>query len=149
MNDRSRVLVALAPEELAGLRQALISAALPHDDLAEPGRRFYRLGAAGGPLGWAGLEVHGREALLRSVVALHRGQGTGRELVARIGDEARRLGVERLWLLTTTAAAFFARLGFEERPRDAAPDAIRATREFRDICPASATCMVSALRDRA
>ena len=145
----TRALVALTPEDIAELRQALADAVLPNDDLHEPGRRFYRLDDAGRTLGWAGLEVEGGEALLRSVVVPGRGRGTGSELVAMIGGEARRLGVERLWLLTTTAAPFFAKLGFEEVTRDAAPASIRATREFRDICPAAATCMVRRLGDDA
>jgi amino-acid N-acetyltransferase len=144
-------LVALAPAQLVELRYILKGAGLPFDDIGEPGRRFYRLDDAVGPLGWGGLEVHGSDALLRSVVMLdhHRGKGTGRALVGWLIDEATRLGVERLWLLTTTAAPFFAKLGFDPANRDAAPDAIRATREFRDICPASATCMVRRLRDDA
>ena len=145
----ARALVALAPADLGELRRALADAALPHDDLHEPGRRFYRLDDAGRTLGWAGLEIEGVEALLRSVVVLGRGQGTGRDLVALVCGEARRLGVERLWLLTTTAAPFFAKVGFTEAARDAAPAPIRATREFRDICPASATCMVRRVRDAA
>lgn len=140
-------LIELRPGQLAELEAALESAELPYEDLAEPGRRFYRLDEGERTLGWGGLELHGPDALLRSVVVRDRGRGTGRALVARIGDEARRLGVERLWLLTTTAAPFFAKLGFDEAARDAAPAAIRATREFRDICPASATCMVRRLHD--
>ena len=145
----ARALVALAADDLADLRRALADAALPHDDLDEPGRRFYCLDDVGRTLGWAGLEIQGSEALLRSLVVPAGGRGTGSDLVTRISAEARRLGVDRLWLLTTTAAPFFAKLGFEQATRDAAPDAIRATREFRDICPASATCMVRRLCDDA
>jgi amino-acid N-acetyltransferase len=140
-------LVELAPGQFVELKYALKGADLPYDDIVEPGHRFYRLDDAVGPLGWGGLEVHGRDALLRSVVMLdhHRGKGGGRALVARLAAEAMRIGVERLWLLTTTAAPFFAKIGFEEAARDAPPEPIRATREFGDICPASATCMVRRL----
>lgn len=144
-----RRLLELAPSELPALAAALAAAGLPDGDLAEPGRRFYRLDDGGRTLGWAGLEIDGSEALLRSVVVPDRGRGTGRDLVARVVDAARADGIERLWLLTTTAAPFFAKLGFAEAARDAAPAAIRATREFRDICPASACLMVRRLRDDA
>ena len=144
-------LAALPPEELADLAEVLKSADLPHDDVAAPGRHFYRLGDSDGLLGFGGLELYGREALLRSVVMLdhRRGKGAGGMLVAGLTAEAMRFGVDRLWLLTTTAEAFFARLGFEAAARDAAPAPIRATREFRDICPASAACMMRRLHDRA
>ena len=37
--------------------------------------------------------------------------------------------------------AFFAKHGYSHAPRDSAPDAIRATREFSGICPASSAFM--------
>jgi len=133
----------IGPGELDALRAALIDAALPVDDLAEAGRLYFRLDDGAASAAWAGLELHGYDALVRSVVieVQTRGTGRGTKLVRELIHEARRLGISRLWLLTTTAAPFFARLGFEEVHRDVVPDAIRATREFRDICPASATCM--------
>jgi amino-acid N-acetyltransferase len=146
-----RSLVDLAADELDALARLLADAGLPHEDIGEPGRRFYRLDEAGRTVGWGGLELTGADALLRSLVvpAARRGGGIGRDLVARIAAAAHGQGVERLWLLTTTAAPFFAKIGFEETARDAAPAPIRATREFRDICPASATCMVRRIRDGA
>ena len=48
-------------------------------------------------------------------------------------------------LLTTTAASFFAKRGYRPLARDEAPAAVRATAEFRSICPASATCMGKSL----
>jgi len=125
------------------LRAALIAAELPVDDIEEPGRLFFRLDDGAASAAWAGLELRGSDALVRSVVigAQERGTGRGTRLVRELIDEASRLGISRLWLLTTGAAPFFARLGFGEVSRDVVPDAIRATREFRDICPSSATCM--------
>lgn len=142
-------LTELGPDCLADLAGVLDHAGLPSADLTEPGRRFYRLDDEDAPIGWAGLEPFGPDALLRSVVmaADRRGSGVGHRLVAEVAAVARGLGVERLWLLTTTAAGFFARLGFEPVDRAAAPDAIRGSREFRDICSASATCMTRAVTD--
>ncbi len=136
-------LVALRPGRLDELVAALRDAALPYEDVGDCGGRFYRLDGPNGLVGWGGLERYGSHALLRSVVIppARRGTGGGRTLVTRLCDEAARLGVMRLWLLTTTAAGFFATLGFREVERGEAPAAIRSTREFRDICPASATCM--------
>ena len=130
-------------EEMDALRAALVEADLPVDDISEPGRLFFRLDGNAASVAWAGLELHSSDALIRSVVigAQERGTGRGTQLVRELIDEARRLGISRLWLLTTSAASFFARFGFEEVSRDVVPEVIRATRGFRDICPASATCM--------
>ncbi|WP_228434553.1 hypothetical protein [Natrarchaeobaculum aegyptiacum] len=49
--------------------------------------------------------------------------------------------VDALYLLTTTAVDFFAARGYDEIDRADAPDAIRNTTEFADLCPSSATCM--------
>jgi amino-acid N-acetyltransferase len=54
--------------------------------------------------------------------------------------------VETLYLLTTTAAAFFARHGYETVERDTVPARIRGTTEFDDLCPDSAVCMRKRLR---
>jgi amino-acid N-acetyltransferase len=137
-------LIELPEFHLLEVRQLLKSAGLPFDDVREPGRRFYRLELAGAPVGWAGLEPYGPDALLRSVVVLDqmRGRQHGRLLVSAIAAQARTLGAERLWLLTTTAVSFFAKLGFDTVRRDAAPPALQDSREFASLCPASAICMM-------
>ena len=53
----------------------------------------------------------------------------------------RSAGVGDLYLLTTTAASFFTRLGFQPADRATAPAAIRASREFAEACPATAAFM--------
>jgi N-acetylglutamate synthase-like GNAT family acetyltransferase len=79
------------------------------------------------------------------VDAARRSEGVGASLVALLADEARELGAERLWLLTTTASGFFERLGWVIVPRDAAPPAIRASDQFTSLCPSSATLMTREL----
>jgi N-acetylglutamate synthase-like GNAT family acetyltransferase len=56
-------------------------------------------------------------------------------------EQAKASGIRELYLLTTTAETFFAKRGFLRAPRDSAPPAIRATREFSGICPASSAFM--------
>jgi amino-acid N-acetyltransferase len=94
-----------------------------------------------------GLELHGDVALLRSLVVepAHRGSGDGVALVAAAEEHARHHGVRQIYLLTTTAAPFFARLGWRDADRDGAPDAIRRTREFSGLCPSTASFMVKAV----
>jgi amino-acid N-acetyltransferase len=140
-------LIALPAPAFAEVKEQLEQAGLPFDDVDEPGRFFYRVEIDGAPVGWGGLEPYGAEALLRSVVVPkpHQGRAHGRLLVSALADQARRAGVERLWLLTTTAPDFFAKLGFRKTDREAAPEKIRSSAEFASLCPASATCMMLTL----
>jgi amino-acid N-acetyltransferase len=126
----------------------LDAAGLPKDDLTEAHlEHFFAAGPPAAPVGLVGVEVCGAEALLRSlVVALEcRNQGLGADLVAHAERHARELGVQRMFLLTTTAPVFFAGLGYSMVDRQSAPASIRATREFADICPASSSFMMKAL----
>ncbi len=94
-------------------------------------------------VGTVALEPCGRSALLRSLAVApgDRGHSLGRTLVARILSHARLLGIERLYLLTTDAEAYFVPLGFKRTNRSEAPAEIQATSQFRSICPKSAVCM--------
>jgi amino-acid N-acetyltransferase len=91
--------------------------------------------------GAGGLELYGEVALLRSLVVEPRGTGLGSSLVARLIEDARTAGVRDLVLMTTTASGFFPRFGFAATTREAVPEALRASEEFRGACPASATVM--------
>jgi amino-acid N-acetyltransferase len=51
------------------------------------------------------------------------------------------MGVEVVYLLTTTAESFFAHRGYRRIERSQAPESIRSTREFSEICPASSAFM--------
>jgi protein-tyrosine-phosphatase/N-acetylglutamate synthase-like GNAT family acetyltransferase len=117
---------------------------LPTADLTEAHcDDFWFSGPESHPTGLVGLEISGDVALLRSLVvdAARRGTGEGTALLRHAENEARKRGVRTLYLLTTTAEPFFARHGYSRVPRDAAPPAIRATREFSGICPASSAFM--------
>ncbi len=136
----------LGPDEIAGLARFLDAASLPSADLADPGRLFFRI-EVDSLVGYGGLEGEGPDRLLRSIVILadRRGHGLGRALVAILERQARNLGVERLHLLTTTAAPFFRAIGYADADRGAAPPAVAASREFAALCPASAAYLVKAL----
>jgi N-acetylglutamate synthase-like GNAT family acetyltransferase len=98
-------------------------------------------------IGCAALEKYGASGLLRSVAVTlaWRGQGVAREMTARLLDAAHVAGLTDVTLLTTTAVDYFPRLSFATVARKAAPEAVRASVEFRDACPASATVMTRAL----
>lgn len=94
-------------------------------------------------VGVVGIEVYGAVGMLRSlaVAAPRRNSGLGVRLVSNAEAWAAERGVKTLYLLTTTAAEFFAKLGYEAIPRPEAPAAIAATAQFADLCPASSTFM--------
>lgn len=98
--------------------------------------------------GVVGLELYPPFALLRSLaVAPHcRGNGLGRELVAFAEQQAAALGIDTLYLLTTTAAPFFTTLGYTNAARSETPTAIQATAQFSGLCPASSSLMSKCLR---
>ena len=62
--------------------------------------------------------------------------------MTRVISDAEARGTNALFLLTTTAERYFPSFGFHEVARDAVPDDIKATAEFREACPASATVMM-------
>lgn len=90
-----------------------------------------------------GLERHGPDALLRSLAVRPglRSAGLGAQLVDALEQRARAGGVRALYLLTTTAADYFERKGYERIARAEAPDALQASREFSSLCPSQAVCM--------
>ncbi|MDX2009312.1 MAG: HAD-IA family hydrolase [Myxococcaceae bacterium] len=128
-----------------GQVEAVLSAAgLPLDglDLGFPAS-FVVAVTPGTParlVGVAGLEVHGADGLLRSVAVAADLQrtGLGSVLVEERLAEARKLGLEHVSLLTTTAADWFSRRGFVRRPREAASTGLQASVEFSTACPSSA-----------
>ena len=136
-------------DEVAAL---LAAAQLPVSDL-RTSRSLNLLGVrdAGRLVGVVGIEVYGEVGLLRSlaVESAHRNAGVGMSLVFDAETWAARHGVKTLYLLTTTAAGFFAGLGYVTVPRSNAPAAIAATAQFAGLCPASSTFMCKVLGNQA
>ncbi len=130
------------------MRRLLEDTGLPTADLCGSHRvRFLAVGSASAPHGVVGLECFGTVGLLRSLAVppASRGQGLGKALVAAVEHAAGQSGVRRLFLLTTTAQAFFAALGYVPTDRDQIPEAIRATAEFSTLCPSTAVVLVKAV----
>ena len=135
------------PDNLSELVGVLAAAGLPVADLSEPGRAFFRFADDTGTVGFGGLEGQGADRLLRSLTVTpdRRGRRLGSAILTLLEGEACRLGVERLHLLTNTAAPFFRTNGYNDADRGSAPVPIAASREFTALCPASATYLVKAL----
>lgn len=135
------------PSETA-VKQLLASVQLPFDDItSDHVEHFFGAGTDSNLDGVAGLELFGQVALLRSlaVIASKRGSSLGSRLLADTEQYAAENGVRSMYLLTTTAEAFFRQRGYVSISRDAAPKAIRGTQEFANICPSSAVLMVKQL----
>ena len=126
----------------ADLKAALTDAHLPTDDIEDAGRTFFKaLSADGQIVGFSGVERCDGDYLLRSVVVHpdHRRQRLGRAVVE---ETLASLDLDGgVFLATTSAASFFASIGFSEVQRDSVPAAVLATRQLSSICPSSATIM--------
>jgi len=135
--------------DAAGIGALLAAAGLPHADIALHLENFLVLRIGGELAGAVGLEIYGGDALLRSLVVApsQRGSGTGRALVREIGALARDRGVARLYLLTTTAAEFFERVGFVRTGRGDVPASVTASKQFQGLCPSSAVCLTARVQD--
>jgi amino-acid N-acetyltransferase len=123
----------LAAWERDGLQAALARSGLPTADLGEADRLFWRFETTEDvPVGFGGIEVHGREGLLRSVVILPplRRHGYGSAVVAALELEAQSRGCRALYLLAPMAQSFCARLGYLPCARDSVPAPVRASAEF-------------------
>jgi len=94
-----------------------------------------------------GLELSPPHGLLRSLVVEPRARsgGLGSRLLAHAEAHARSRDVRSLYLLTTTAEAFFGARGYVRADRREAPPFIRSSPEFTALCPESAAFMVKHL----
>ena len=135
----------LAAWERDGLKAALAKTGLPADDVGDAELLFWRFESLNDvPVGFGGIEIHGRDALLRSVVILPRLReiGMGRAIVDTLESEAAARQCRAIYLLTTSQAEFFARLGYVRCERRDVPDGIRASSQFTTLCPATADVMI-------
>lgn len=135
--------------DLDAVEIALRDSDLPLDGLRDQFGDGYAVAeSAGRIIGVEGIEIHGRDGLLRSaaVISSWRGKGVGDALTRDRIDWARRRGLRSLYLLTTTAGDYFPRFGFERADRGSAPSAVQASKEFSEACPSSALFMALPLQ---
>jgi amino-acid N-acetyltransferase len=106
---------------------------LPVSDITDEHlEHFFFVRSDGSLTGLVGLELYGANTLLRSLVVGEnaRSKGLGSALVEHAEQYAGSKGVRSIYLLTTTAEAFFKRVGYERIDRSRAPSSIERTREF-------------------
>jgi amino-acid N-acetyltransferase len=148
---RQAAVRAASEEDYGAVVGLLDGAGLPLADLTPALNDFFVAEQDGRIVGAVGLEGYGPDALLRSAVVepAARGSGIGVALVERVVEHARQRGILAIYLLTTTAEHYFPRFGFHRIGREAVPEAVRASVEFREACPASAAVMrMDLARDR-
>ncbi len=133
------------------IKQLLASSELHYADLDPSQLKHFRLAWEGSKLvGVVGLEIKADCALLRSLAvdAVYRNRKIATGLISDIENYAKSLQLSRLYLLSMTAEEFFSRRGYQRTARNSAPAEIQQTTEFKNLCPASAVCMVKHLTDR-
>ena len=122
----------------------LRAVSLPTEGVEDRFPGGYLVAEAGGRIiGTGGLERYGEYGLLRSLAVDPgwRGRGIGKALTSGLMERASAEGLKAVYLLTSTAEPYLARLGFGKVERKDAPAGIRASKEFTATCPASAVCM--------
>jgi arsenite methyltransferase len=130
--------------DLAAAGDLLEKAGLPVAGVPDQFESGFAVAEQNGRLvGVAGVEVYGNDGLLRSVAVddAFRGHGIGVALVQERLHWAREQGLHDVYLLTTTAPDFFARLGFARIARGDAPAPMQQAPEFASICASSAITM--------
>jgi amino-acid N-acetyltransferase len=128
----------------------LKAAALPIDDLAPSSVEDFIVAIDDdGVRAAVAVQRFDDHGLLRSlaVEATARNRGLGRALATAAEARARRQGLKSLTLLTETAAGLFSVLGYRSIAREEAPDAVRQSRQFTQLCPSTSTCMTRSLSD--
>ncbi len=120
---------------------------LPTSDLGSGQRLFFVALSAEETIGCVAIEVYEEVGLLRSLAVQEnfRGTGIGQKLVREAENWSRNNGLKELYLLTTTAAVFFQKLGWYNAERTSVPMSIASSSEFASICPATAICMHKAI----
>jgi len=137
------------PQDLDVVRDLLREAELPFSDVSLELGPFVLAETDDGIVGAAGIECLSRGGLLRSVAVRRqaRNLGIATFLCSEAAEAARGCEIRELLLLTTTAPRFFERLGFLPIPRSAAPSEVKASREFRELCPETSVLMRRRLND--
>lgn len=136
-------LIKAAETDRKGLTSLLSAVNLPTNDLPASLESFLLVKGGSKIIGCIGLEVYKKTALLRSFAtdSTYRNQKIGQKLFEGIIDLAKSLGVEIIFLITTTAEGYFSKRGFQITARENVPGEVKATSQFSDVCPSTALVM--------
>ncbi len=137
------VITPLQSNDLPDVLHLLARCGLPEAGLAEHVATMLVAQVDGRVVGSAGVELYEGAALLRSVAVDTdlRGQGVGGRLVTSALALAQASQAREVYLLTETAADYFAQRGFMPIGRDLVHPQVAASVEFTTACPTSAQAM--------
>jgi amino-acid N-acetyltransferase len=115
---------------------------LPTEDI-DPGKQLFVAEESNEVIATVAVEYDFNDALLRSlsVAEEKRNSGIGRQLVDFIEAYVKKQGVQTIYLLTTTAADFFSKIGYKIVDRSNVPGFIQNTKEYSVLCASSSTLM--------
>jgi len=136
-------------DDLNEIKSLLDNASLPSVDIENHLLNFLVMETSANLIGTIGMECYGDTALLRSLVIRknYRKKGYGKELYNALKSKLRKTKINSVYLLTETAEGFFSKEGFQKIARADVPLPIKQTKEFRNLCPESAVCMVKILNE--
>lgn len=137
------LIMPLHPNDLPQVLELLARSGLPEAGLAEHVASTLVAQMDGRIVGSAGVELYEGAALLRSVAVDGelRGCGVGGQLVASALALAQSRQAREVYLLTETAAGYFAQRGFVPIDRVLVDPQVAESVEFTTACPTSAQAM--------
>lgn len=129
------------------IKPLLLQCGLPVSDISLCRHQFFGIRSGKSLVAVIGLEPLGSVGLLRSlaIAPARRHLGLARQLVFHVECMAADEGVAELYLLTTTASAFFNKLGYQYIHRTVTPMAIQSTSQFSELCSSSSDLLYKRL----
>jgi amino-acid N-acetyltransferase len=131
------------PSDLDAIKDLLASYGLPANDINSHLDNFIVAKESDVLVGVGGWESCNEVALLRSfaVNTSHKGLGVAEKILKLLEEQAVNSGIKGFYLLTDTATNYFERFEFIKLSRENVPESIRATKQFSELCPHTATMM--------
>lgn len=123
----------------------LVCCNLPVSDLTQKDiSRFLIATDRNDLVGTIAYESYGEYVLLRSLAVSqsYRHRGIARMLTSEMDALCKTIGFKKAFILTTTAYEFAKAQGFDVVDRADVPSEIRGSKQFSQLCPCSAICMV-------
>ena len=132
---RGVIITPAMPGEVRAILDLVETVHLPSEGIAEAMEYLWVARAGAHIVGTVGLEVYDDMALLRSLAVAPACQhtGLGRALTDTVLSYLTTRQFRAVYLLTTTAEAFFARHGFCLVARDAVPASVQQSVEFQGV----------------
>ncbi|QHT67157.1 GNAT family N-acetyltransferase [Rhodocytophaga rosea] len=142
MTDLSEIISA-SNTDMDVIRKLLQDNGLPVSDVNLENTYFFAAYLNGRIIGSIGLQVMGSVALLRSMVVedRYRNLQVGKQLYEKVMELAVEKQIQEVFLITTTAQAYFGEKGFEVIAREQVPELIQQTTQFSKTCPGSGIVM--------